>query len=53
MSHLWTARDVADFLRVSVKAVYRLPIPCIVIGARTRRYRAEDVHAFCAGRCVA
>ncbi len=42
---LWTAKDVAAYLGVSVKTVYRLAIPCLLLGNR-RRYREEDVLTF-------
>jgi predicted DNA-binding transcriptional regulator AlpA len=43
---LMTTKDVAALLRTSVKAVYRMPIACIQLGARTRRYRMADVEAY-------
>ncbi len=45
---LWTAKQVAAHLGVSVKTVYRLAIPGVVLGRRVRRYRPEDVTAFLA-----
>lgn len=48
-ARLWTAKDVAAYLGVSVKTVYRLGIPCVLFGNR-RRYREEDVVAFVAER---
>lgn len=34
---------VAAWLRVSVRMVERLDIPCIMLGDRTRRYLASDI----------
>ena len=42
----WTARDVADYLKIAPKRVYELDIPQIRLGERTIRYDPEDVFAW-------
>jgi excisionase family DNA binding protein len=42
---LLTIDDLARFLAVDRKTVYRLPIPYVIVGAR-RRFRQEDVDAY-------
>lgn len=37
---------VAAWLRISVRMVERLDIPCVMLGDRTRRYVAADVLAY-------
>lgn len=48
---LWNVEDVRTFMKLeNRKAVYRLPIPCILLGPRTRRYQPAVVRDFCAKR---
>lgn len=35
--------QVAEWLQVSTRTVERLDIPCVFLGARTRRYLAKDI----------
>ena len=43
---LWTADDVARYLRVHRNTAYRLPIPFTLIGGRWRRYDPADVRQY-------
>lgn len=47
--HLLKIDGVAQFLDVTRRTVYELPIPYTVVGAR-RRYRPEDVEAYLEAR---
>ena len=47
---LWSAKRVAEHLDVSVKTVYRLPIPCVSLGRRIRRYLPSVVSRFVSDR---
>lgn len=44
-----TASELADWLEVSVKSVYRLPIRTLPTGSRPRRYLARDVRRYLMG----
>ena len=52
---LWTAEDVAVYLRVSLSMVYKLrrdgTLPSAAVGA-LYRFNAEDVRAFARGEIV-
>ena len=43
---LWTAADVAAYLRMPAKKVYELPIPRVTLSARRVRFLKSDVLAF-------
>lgn len=47
---LFTAKELAERLRVPRKKVYELGIPAIKIGKRALRYRESDVHDWIEGR---
>lgn len=46
-------QHVAEWLRVGVRTVERLDIPCVFLGTRTRRYLAKDVLTYLATRSAA
>src|SRR5690554_1055204 len=50
---LWTVEEVAAYLRKHPNTIYRMAkageIPSVLFGARTRRFRPDDVRRF-AGR---
>ena len=48
-SKLLIVKQVADLLQISTRQVLRLPIPRVMIGARTVRFHEEDVHAYIQG----
>jgi hypothetical protein len=39
----WSAKEAAAFLSISTKTLYRLPIPCVIVGRRTRRYLRSTI----------
>ena len=47
---LWTAKQVAEYLQVSGKRVYELPIPKIHISKRRYRWRPQAVFSFVSSR---
>jgi hypothetical protein len=47
---LWTAKEVAAFLRLREKAVYGLRIPRIELSDRRVRWTPEDVRAYALAR---
>lgn len=50
IEELWNARRVAEYLGASVKTVHRLPIPCVTLGRRIKRYSPRSVFRFTAER---
>jgi hypothetical protein len=42
----WTPTEAAAYLSVNVRTLYRLPIPCVIFGARTRRYLPSIIRQF-------
>ena len=51
-SQLLTALQVADYLQISRKRVYELPIPVIKLGPKRLRWRLADLRAFLEERTV-
>ena len=43
--HLYTVQELAAYLNVERKTIYRLPIPYVLVGTR-RRYLPTDVDAY-------
>jgi predicted DNA-binding transcriptional regulator AlpA len=41
--HLWTAREVAEFLQVREKRVYELDLPQIRLAPRTVRFVPQEI----------
>lgn len=41
-----TPKEAADYLRVSIRALYRLPIPCHVLSQRRRLYSRRVIADF-------
>jgi hypothetical protein len=49
----WTAKEAAAFLGTSTKTLYRLPIPCVILGRRTRRYLRSTILRYMEEHAVA
>jgi len=45
-----TREEVAQWLRVKVRQVERLGVPCLELGLKTKRYSRADVEAWLAAR---
>lgn len=41
-----TCKEAATYLKISTKTLRRLPIRCMDLGYRTKRYRMKDLLAF-------
>ena len=41
-----TPREAADYLRMSVRALYRMPIPCHVLSQRRRLYSRSVLDSY-------
>jgi hypothetical protein len=49
---LLTPREAAEYLRVSLKTLRRMPVKRVVYNDRTFRYRPEDLEQFVKGHAA-
>lgn len=52
-SAILTARQVAEWIGVSMRKFERMDVPCIYLGTKTRRYLAKDVIRWLEARRIA